>query len=635
MTDSDSITDRLFDGKYVLLGRAGEGGHGEVMRALDRDLDRIVAIKMLTKGHAQKPHAINRLQREALLLSKLDHPNIARVYSFAVTSEGTPYLVMEYLQANTLSQRIASSGTFSIEDWSVVARQLCDAISYAHAQNVIHRDIKPQNILLVQAEGPGGAAAGGFFVKLVDFGMAKPADSEPTSLITTGSNPNIGTPIYASPEQYGAGHIDHRTDIYSLSCVFYEMLAGKPPYVGGTVFETMMYKLETTAPLIPALVYYPALEAALLKGLSPKSEDRFQTINEYREAIEAALQAPASSRQPPNSKTKRRLPRVSKLSTVTFAVILSALVAIGCLAYLQTRPGSDTTGDGEVHYATWKDALKEAQAVSDLYVVSRLPEDGSRAGKTFEQAILVADRTAREVDPQLRFASPSDQQLHLDRIDARLHAARFYLRSSNFVENRVVMAKRFLREAGNIIDELQSNQFPLTADLMRRNWILLDALCFGYLEHEEAEKAQPYAENSLKLRTEGGGTESDLFWGRQRLAETMLGQSNFDGALPLVTANLEDLRKGGIVTKDVEAVWAQNLILWNQSKYHQIDATKVLNSCEQWLPSGGVDKEAIHLIMTGALVGRKANAELCKQWGFQLPIGNQVRIFISAPRDQI
>jgi hypothetical protein len=115
----------------------------------------------------------------------------------------------------------------------------------------------------------------------------------------------------------------------------------------------------------------------------------------------------------------------------------------------------------------------------------------------------------------------------------------------------------------------------------------------------------------------------------------MLAQGNFDGALPLVTANLEDLRHGGIITKDAEAAWAQNLILWNLATYHQIGATKLLNSCDQWLSPGCVDLEAMHLIMARALVGRKADAELCKRWGLDLPVGNQVRMFISPPRDQI
>ncbi len=199
---------------YRVEALLGRGAMGAVYRAVHRDLERPVAVKLLPAPLAEEPGFAERFRREAKLLAQLDHPGIVRVHDFGRTAEGHPYFVMEFVDGVDLHRAIHGPG-LSPEQALEVACELCEALQYAHRQGVVHRDLKPANVLVT----PGGR------VKLADFGLARPPDDAAGPL--TG-HMAIGTPDYMAPEQR-RGRGDHRVDLYALGVTMYEMLCGGPP----------------------------------------------------------------------------------------------------------------------------------------------------------------------------------------------------------------------------------------------------------------------------------------------------------------------------------------------------------------------------------------------------------------------
>ena len=225
---------RSFDGSVVGPGsqigpfriehELGRGGAGVVYLAHDTKLDRSVAIKSVPADLADGPAAQSRFLREAKLLASLNHPNIAAIHEELEEAEGAVYLVLEYVPGQTLGERIAKGG-LELKEILSIACEIAEAISYAHDKGVIHRDLKPANIKIT----PEGRT------KVLDLGIAKMI-SAPSSTAVTITEPGqvIGTPGYMSPEQARGNPADHRTDIWSLGCILYEMLTGDPPHTGSS-----------------------------------------------------------------------------------------------------------------------------------------------------------------------------------------------------------------------------------------------------------------------------------------------------------------------------------------------------------------------------------------------------------------
>ena len=200
-----------------LISLIGCGGMGAVYRALQTDLQRPVAVKVMPESLSADPTFVERFRREAQTLGKLNHPNIVSVYDSGV-SNGVCYIVMELVEGTTLREAIAASAIDPAAALRIVPK-ICDALAYAHDRGIVHRDIKPENILL----GTGGV------VKMVDFGLAKITADEDPDMMLTHTGARLGTLRYMSPEQLDGTSVDHRTDIYSLGVVLYEMLTGRVP----------------------------------------------------------------------------------------------------------------------------------------------------------------------------------------------------------------------------------------------------------------------------------------------------------------------------------------------------------------------------------------------------------------------
>ncbi len=268
--------------RYNILSQIGEGGMATVYKAIDTRLNREVALKVirterLTLETMEK--TLKRFQREARALASLTHPNIVPIMDFG-EYDGRPFLVMPYISGGTLKERLGRP-----IPWQESARLLIPiarALQYAHQQRIVHRDVKPSNILL--------ASSGDSL--LTDFGIAKIlADTEETSDLT-GTGMGIGTPEYMSPEQFQGTGVDARTDIYSLGVVFYEMVTGKKPFTAKTPAAIMVKQATEALPRPSTFVTgLPAsVENTLLKALAKKPEDRFISMGEFLRALEAIAQ---------------------------------------------------------------------------------------------------------------------------------------------------------------------------------------------------------------------------------------------------------------------------------------------------------------------------------------------------------
>ncbi len=269
-------------GKYELQEKLGSGGMSVVYKARDLALDRYVALKLLLPKMGVEQIDTMRFQQEAKAASRLEHPNIVKVHDFNVTEDGVPYLVMSYLSGISLSDAIKQEGGLSPGRWISIMVQACDALSCAHENNVVHRDIKPSNFVLCEEKGNE-------VLKLVDFGIAKIETNDEQALTKTGEV--FGSPLYMSPEQCSGSKVDLRSDVYSLGCVMYEALAGKPPLVGDNSLATIVKHLQETpasiASVCPKLPGIESIDKIVMKCLEKKPEDRYPDMLSVRKDLES------------------------------------------------------------------------------------------------------------------------------------------------------------------------------------------------------------------------------------------------------------------------------------------------------------------------------------------------------------
>jgi eukaryotic-like serine/threonine-protein kinase len=275
----DPLVGTTLDGRFEIEEVIGSGGMSVVYKATQLRVNRHVAIKTLRLQLDTKPVYRERFQREINLLSTLSHPNIVTVYDCLIGADDQPYVVMDYLRGSSLEKLIKDGGALSPERCVRIAVQICSALDHAHRRGVIHRDVKPGNIVLMDNEMD--------FVKVVDFGLAK-LNQDNRRLTQSGEL--WGSPPYMSPEQAQGKPEDERSDIYSFGAVLYEMLTGKDPFhYAISVFELIQTHVKSTPPTIaeanPAVSIPPKLEQVVFKALAKDPADRFQTAAEMLNAI--------------------------------------------------------------------------------------------------------------------------------------------------------------------------------------------------------------------------------------------------------------------------------------------------------------------------------------------------------------
>ena len=319
-------------GPYTLHSRLGKGGMGEVYRAVDKRTSRLVALKLLSPSFAGDEALVARFAQEQAVHAALDHPNIVKALSPIEQHEGTWCFAMEYIPSINLAMLIRGMGRLSAENTACIAAQVLSALSFAHAKGIIHRDIKPGN-LLVDRDGR---------VHVTDFGLARAEDL--TRLTMSGQV--MGTAEYMSPEQAEGTEPDPRGDLYSFGVVLYEALHGEVPFRGNHPLAVL--KMHAEAPLPTSAHVTPAFEPILARAMAKTPEGRYADAAAMRQAVVAAYPG-AESRmldvtgfplEALTAETAPDVPRVRNLGVVATVVTVVFLLGLGAWVWLGTTKHS-------------------------------------------------------------------------------------------------------------------------------------------------------------------------------------------------------------------------------------------------------------------------------------------------------
>jgi serine/threonine-protein kinase len=439
VTGEDTQPGQPFDGRYRVLGRLGVGGMATVYLAEDSSLGRKVALKVMAERYAEDGEFVERFRREAQAAARLNHPNIIAVYDRG-EADGRPYIAMEYLQGRTLKQVIQKEGPLPPERAIAVAMQVLAGLRYAHEHGVVHRDVKPHNVLV----GDDGR------IKVTDFGIAHAGDPQMTEVGSI-----VGTAQYLSPEQARGRSVGPQTDVYSLGVVLYEMLAGRVPFEGDSSVAIAMQHVSDEPPLLRALVPQvpESLAMVVAHSMLKQPEQRYGSADEFsadldrvrrglvpaaataliempqpREptervpAVEATRIAPRSEPPPPSllsgeKPPPRPMPR--KRSRWPWLLVLLLVLAVGALAAFALGVGS---GDGT---PTTSGHTTTSTSTPTTVIASHVLED--LTGKSFREAtsalrgyglrpLTIQRQRVRDgqnaADVVVATVPPADAQLH-------------------------------------------------------------------------------------------------------------------------------------------------------------------------------------------------------------------------------
>ncbi|HTA18726.1 MAG TPA: protein kinase, partial [Polyangia bacterium] len=288
-------------GNYRVLSLLGEGGMGAVYLAEHPGIGRRVAVKVLHKQFSGDEQLLGRLLNEARAANAIRHPNIIEILDSGMREDGVPYLVMELLEGESLGQRIRRAGPLPMADALAFVLQTASALGAAHKKGIVHRDLKPDNLFIVPISGDESSRVDADGpterMKVLDFGIAKLQMPQPGDSVKTRTGTLMGTPVYMSPEQCrGTKTVDHRSDVYSLGIIFYEMLVGQPPFVSDGFGELVNMHLNVPPP--SARVARPEvseqLDGIILKMLAKNPEDRYPDMASLSSAIRLAAGPPFS-----------------------------------------------------------------------------------------------------------------------------------------------------------------------------------------------------------------------------------------------------------------------------------------------------------------------------------------------------
>jgi tRNA A-37 threonylcarbamoyl transferase component Bud32 len=333
----------------------GQGGMGAVYKARQKQLDRVVALKILPPEVGQDKAFTERFMREARSMAKLNHPRIVSVFDFGQTKEDLYYFIMEFVDGTDLRHVIAAGGLSPKEALALVP-QICEALQYAHEEGIVHRDVKPENILL-DKKGR---------VKISDFGLAKLLDKPATAYTLTAAGHTMGTPHYMAPEQIEhAGQVDHRADIYSLGVVFYEMLTGELP-IGKFAPPSQKVQVDVR------------LDNVVLRSLEKEPERRYQQASEVKtdvETINAESRPPMAPIAPPG-RPYAPAPAINRMEKhITIVAVLSLVFGtlgtlVGLFLFLVIVVGGLISRDPTAEYVTAIVGI----VIGGLFMLTSVPE---------------------------------------------------------------------------------------------------------------------------------------------------------------------------------------------------------------------------------------------------------------------
>src|SRR5437867_5568721 len=302
----------LLAGRYEILQTLGVGGMGAVYKAFDRHLERLVALKTILPELAATSAALTRFRQEVLVVQQITHKNVVRIFEIS-EDKGTKFITMDFIEGSDLKSLILQRGKLPAAEAVTIIRQVCQGLEAAHAAGVVHRDLKPQNIMV---EKNGHAL-------VMDFGIAHSGESR--GVTQTGTF--LGTPEYMSPEQALAEDVDARSDIFSLGLIFYEMLTGKVPFHAKTALETMFIRTRKRA--IPPVEIDPSVPTAasdiVVRCLEIDRERRYQSVSELLTVLETVEPTrtigPVAPARPASKKTSRYRNRIAVLAVLCLALL--------------------------------------------------------------------------------------------------------------------------------------------------------------------------------------------------------------------------------------------------------------------------------------------------------------------------
>jgi beta-lactam-binding protein with PASTA domain/predicted Ser/Thr protein kinase len=435
-------------GRYRVEARIGSGGMAEVFRGVDPVLNRTVAIKVLLPQFARDASFVDRFRREAQAAARLNHPNIVGVYDTGA-DDGTQFIVMEFIEGRTLAEFLSTGGRLTPIQAAEIAQKICVALAEAHAQGVIHRDIKPGNVMVTR-DGT---------VKVMDFGIARFTSGVETAPQTSAV---LGTASYLSPEQAQGDPVDARTDIYSLGTVLYEMLAGRPPFTGDSPVA-IAFKQVNEAPAAPSRLNRdvpPALDAVVMRALSKNPANRYQSAQEFADDLERVLnghEVEATPLLPGGADATQVISRSHSTqvlpppiepegsgSKVWLGVLIGALIValLGAGGYLLVKSLTEDTGGAELievpdlvgkQYEEAKADLsalglriqdppetKETDAKKPGTILSQDPQEGTKLGPDGVVNVVVAKAPTTTIVPNLQCMTLGEAQTALTEADLEL-----------------------------------------------------------------------------------------------------------------------------------------------------------------------------------------------------------------------
>lgn len=339
-TLEDDLIGVTLNERYEVTGKLGQGGMGAVYEAKHTLIGKRVAVKVLLEKHAEKDQIVARLKQEAKLASSIGHDNIVDITDFGTTLQGRTFVVMEYLEGQSLGALISKHGRLEGNRVVAICAQIASALAAAHEKGIVHRDIKPENIFLVSRGDKD-------FVKVVDFGISKSMEAEDEDVRLTQTGMVLGTPLYMSPEQArGDDDLDHRIDIYALGVILYESVTGEVPFQGKN-YLNILTQVISDEPRNPSEIVPDVdrdLESVILKAMAKDREQRYQSMDEIAADL-AALADPdlvTTGARITAARWRKNRDRRSKSAYAVWVLSLGGVVGISTLAAMLLMGSSET-----------------------------------------------------------------------------------------------------------------------------------------------------------------------------------------------------------------------------------------------------------------------------------------------------
>lgn len=362
---SDPRIGTLVQGRYRILERMGAGGMGVVYRGERTELGRAVAVKFLHGWVAEDPNTQKRFRIEAQAMSQLSHPCCVSIIDFGVEG-GAPFMVMDFVTGRTLRSRVHEGGALPVKQALSILRQVLAGLAHAHERGIVHRDIKPDNIILTEAVGLGEQ------VRILDFGLARLRDTAPG--LTQGMP--VGTPNYMAPEQIRGEEVDARTDLYSAGVMLFELLTGQKPFNSERSAAVMLMHQESPPPSLssvrPGAAFSPEMERLVSRALAKKPEDRFQSAADFASALEALPEVAATPASSPVLARHTPAPQRAAAAATPPAAGVGARARPSRGALIGAGAGLLLLGAAAV--LLWPRASDEPSAVSAPPTVAKSPE---------------------------------------------------------------------------------------------------------------------------------------------------------------------------------------------------------------------------------------------------------------------